>query len=634
MVKISKRFIISLITVFLFLNLLSITNKFLKLTQNSKNNLQNAITSIQGAEASSRSLNLEQASQDFATSKKYFTELESQTWIFDNKFISPDDVSEAGTLISQIGEDLIQISSDLKNYPEQLFEANKSALQSEEDKPVQDLTSPLASVLVQIQLTQSKSEKAIQLLQDQSYRLLPSDFQDQYEQGLKQLRTLDNLLKETETLLNSSLDLLGHQTSHRYLVLLQNQNELRPLGGFLGGVISFEIDKGVISKFQFTDIYDIDGQSTKTLPTPPEFKSFTVEIFSRDANYTPSLKHSAEMINELHQSSKQSNHRTFISLNHTFLEKLLNAAGPLQTDRFTLTADNFSLILNTIVEVDQNKNIVGETISKLQSHILQNTQLAELAQVAYTSVQDRDLQFYTQNQDLQNILIQRNILPQLQTTTPTNQDHLLITQTNIGGNKSDKYIKQEVIHTTDFPNLKDIQNTIQITRTHTYSNQQEIINESILRQNSINPRSLPDGLRFILGRGDNKNATKLYIPKGSELISFQGAFESEPQMYFDEFLNQNYILFTQVIAPGETKKATITYKPNLNIQPQDIFQYEFLNQKPSGYKYEFTKTFQGSKSVKLIHSTTPDYKIKQNRINFPSKYINQDTSYSISISEN
>ena len=42
----------------------------------------------------------------------------------------------------------------------------------------------------------------------------------------------------------------------KVLVLLQNNNELRPTGGFMGSYASFILDKFKIKNFQTYDIYD------------------------------------------------------------------------------------------------------------------------------------------------------------------------------------------------------------------------------------------------------------------------------------------------------------------------------------------------------------------------------------------
>jgi hypothetical protein len=53
-----------------------------------------------------------------------------------------------------------------------------------------------------------------------------------------------------------------------YLILLQNQNELRPTGGFIGSFANFSINRGSIEKIKLTSIYDIDGQLLeKNCPT-------------------------------------------------------------------------------------------------------------------------------------------------------------------------------------------------------------------------------------------------------------------------------------------------------------------------------------------------------------------------------
>lgn len=588
-----KFLLIPIAIVFFLFNFIAIFNKFQYLTTNSYQSLVSALQSINSAETEARSLNLEQASQNFQQANQFLKQIQDNTWVFDNQILSTTEITQAGQLITQVGGKLSQVSSNLKQLPQTFFEANKQAFLTPDQSQTIDLTSDLFQTKNTVEISISQLDQAYKLLEKQSYTLLPKEVETQYTESMQKLQQVQTILNRLDTLLASGLDMMGHQTSHRYLVLLQNQNELRPLGGFLGSVLSFELDRGLITDLKFQDIYDIDGQSSMTLDTPPEFKNFTGQIFSRDANYTPDPKASIARINQLFQSSKQPNYRSFIILNHNFLSKLLSKTGPatiqLENQSYYLTADNFALILNTIVELDQNKDIVGPTIQQLQSHIFENISISDLSDVIYQSLQDRDLQFFTYNNDLQNEFENLPTLNPIQVSPNQSQDYLLITETNVGGNKSDQYIQRQITHQTSFQDSLRPTNTISITKIHTYSNNQEIINNSILNQNGI-PR-ISEELRYILGRGDNKNQTKIYIPKDSKLVSFQGEFTQTPEILFDPEMNKDYILFESIISPGQTQTLEISYQPNIKITKDRVTSYQLLHQKPSGYSYQFQKSF-------------------------------------------
>lgn len=614
MVKSSKLFFISaLLAVFLILNIFSASLNISRITDLNFSSITGAVDSISLAKTNAQSLNLQEASQDFTNASNYFQELQQNSIVFENNILSPQELSEAGLIITNLGQSLTNSINQLQSLPEQLFELNKQVFL---DEPFQDkvsLTKNISETKSTIELSIAKLKQAKDIFESQSYQLLPPSLSKEYKLALDQLQEVQDILYRVDLLLSGALDLLGHQTPHRYLVLLQNQNELRPLGGFMGSVMSFEVNQGIVQDIKFQDIYDIDGQAQKTLSVPPEFNGFTEEIFSRDANYSPIPQVSAERVQDLFNYSKQPNYRSYIVLNHSFLAKLLELAGPLDLEIegkvYTIDHTNFSFILNTIVEIEQNKDVVNQILQTTQVHIFKNLDMQKLAKVIKASLLDRDLQFYTQNQSIQSEINQAPIYSPIITDLPDYQDYLMITETNIGGNKSDQYMDNSFTHITDFQNDK-ITNTISFSKTHTYTNQTEIINNSILAQNNI--PSIPDELRYILGRGENKSTTKLYIPEGSTLVSFEGDFTKIPEIYEDKDFNKSYILFETTTAPGETSEASITYRPNLRSLRYKVKTYKLVLQKSSGYNYNFQKILKSSD--KSIGLNTANFDTSQNQI--------------------
>lgn len=614
MVKSQKLiFISALIGIFFAINIFSSALNISRITNLNFSSITGAVDSISLASSNAKSLNLEEASQNFLEASQYFQDLQDNSLVFENQILSPQELSEAGLIISKVGDNLTKSLTQIQNLPLQIFDTNKQVFLNPNQVVNTDLTQNIQDLKSTIELSISQISKAQEIFSSQSYQLLPPATNQKYKLALSQLNDVHDILRRLDALLAGSLDLLGHQTPHRYLVLIQNQNELRPLGGFLGSVMSFEVNQGVIQNINFQDIYDIDGQSQKTLPVPPEFHDFTTEIFSRDANYSPLPEVSIHKIQDLLNYSKQPNYRSYIVLNHTFFAKLLELAGPLNLEiegkTYTIDHTNFSLILNTIVEIEQNKDVVNEILETTQIHIFQNLDIQALSRIIKDSILDRDLQFYTQNQSIQSEINQAPLYSPLKTDIPNYQDYLMITETNIGGNKSDQYMDNKFTHITDFQDNKLV-NTLQISKTHTYSNQIEIINNSILAQNNIT--SIPDELRYVLGRGDNRTRTKIYIPIGSKITGFEGDFTQTPEIYEDDDFNKSYILFETITAPGETSDVKISYEPKLKKLKYKVKTYKLILQKSSGYNYKFQKILKSSdKSTGL---NTANFDTSENQV--------------------
>ena len=87
-------------------------------------------------------------------------------------------------------------------------------------------------------------------------------------------------------------EVLGLDGKRRdYMVLLQNENEIRPTGGFIGSYAILSFDGGVLLNFEVKDVYEADGQLKGHVEPPAEIKKYLNEAawFMRDANWQVSF---------------------------------------------------------------------------------------------------------------------------------------------------------------------------------------------------------------------------------------------------------------------------------------------------------------------------------------------------------
>lgn len=87
-------------------------------------------------------------------------------------------------------------------------------------------------------------------------------------------------------------EILGTDGKRRdYLILFQNENELRPGGGFIGsyGVLGFQ--GGKLLNLEIRDIYEADGQLQGHVEPPMPIKKYLGEAnwYMRDANWNPNF---------------------------------------------------------------------------------------------------------------------------------------------------------------------------------------------------------------------------------------------------------------------------------------------------------------------------------------------------------
>ena len=77
---------------------------------------------------------------------------------------------------------------------------------------------------------------------------LPENIQSHVYTLTGQLNSLIKTLEEMQIRVPAILSLLGDRYPHRYLILLQNNAESRPTGGFIGSFLIVDINNGAGNK--------------------------------------------------------------------------------------------------------------------------------------------------------------------------------------------------------------------------------------------------------------------------------------------------------------------------------------------------------------------------------------------------
>jgi hypothetical protein len=135
------------------------------------------------------------------------------------------------------------------------------------------------------------------------------------------------------------------------LVLLQNTDEKRATGGFIGSVAVVNHHGWHADHWQIYDIYESDGQIKEFLPAPAAVSRYLVdgqnELHLPDANWERDFPTSSQNITTLFQRAGRPQPDFVISLNLPVIEKLLDQVGGISVEsstggKLTLRGDNFA----------------------------------------------------------------------------------------------------------------------------------------------------------------------------------------------------------------------------------------------------------------------------------------------------
>jgi len=375
----------------------------------------------------------------------------------------------------------------------------------------------------------------------------------------------------------------GYPQESNFLILLQNNDELRPTGGFIGVFGLAKTKNGEILSLLTDDSYHLDMPAIdkwKKEPPIPIKKYLKVENwYLRDANWVPDWALAAKKINEIYMGeslavgSPAPDFNGIIAINPDFISSLLRLVGPINIKGENYTPENFQELLQYNVEVaykDRNisswdrKEIINELLSELKSRLfnLPAKDWVALLNTLDSNIASKDIQLYFSNESLQALARNLGASGEVKQTAG---DYLMVIDANLAAFKSDAVVKKKITY-------------------------------SVSERNGNTTASLTLGYRH---EGDfnwrttrYRSYTRIYTPLGSRLISYSGldSDKADWTALDDPILNKTIFGFFFTVEPGTEKDIIIRYTLPDSINKQIINNnYELLVQKQSGRRTQELK---------------------------------------------
>jgi len=314
----------------------------------------------------------------------------------------------------------------------------------------------------------------------------------------------------------------------KYLVLFQNDNELRPTGGFLTAYAVVFVENGKVTPEKSDDIYELDKKFRKRIPIPPELGRYlTTEKYwhLRDMNINPDFKQSMDTFYKYYQIVPGEPHNIdgIIALDTQFLVHLMEILGPVKVPGY----GTFSAEIDKSCDCPQIIHVLSEIITRPTPYIRKNrkgilgplmraiivkaygapkSQWPGLFQQFFTDIEAKHIQFYFMNQADEKAAALINATGQMQPRT--GEDYFAVVDANLAGAKSNLYVKESMTQTIKPPVEGKIEKTVEIT----YKNPR--------RADNCN---LEAGLLCL--NSTLKDWNRIYLPAGAKLIKAQGYLE-------------------------------------------------------------------------------------------------------------
>jgi len=427
--------------------------------------------------------------------------------------------------------------------------------------------------------------KKIQVDLDQSFSqlsLAESQMGDRPER--LQLTEIRSLLLQAREGINLLPSLIGLEKNKTYLILFQNNSELRPTGGFIGSYGLINFSQGQLVDFEVKDIYSADGQLKGHVEPPEDLKKYLGEAgwYLRDSNWDPDFPSSAARAAWFLEKETGRKVDGVIGLNLLLAQRILKAVGEIDLPDYQekINAENFFERAEYHSEINffpgstQKQDFLGSVSRVLFDKIKQGDQKIwfGLAKNLLPCLKSKDLTLWLEDPQAMTIIRSlgwsgeiRSIKCQL-SQEECLTDYLMVAEANVGINKANYFLKRSFSHQVKIAIDGIIQETLKLDY-----------------HNTSPSEAFPAG-RY-------KSYLRLYTPFGSEIVSLKITDPQTGQIkeIFDKEIKQenSYQVFGFLIeVPIQEKRSVEVVYRLAQKWNESKSRYLFLLQKQSGIEDE------------------------------------------------
>lgn len=426
-------------------------------------------------------------------------------------------------------------------------------------------------------------------------------FISNYKDKLALVPEARKILSEAGDIISITPSLLAQDTKKTYLILLQNNFELRPTGGFIGSYATMTVENGTVTHLSVEDVYEADGQLKGSVTPPDPIADYLNQPnwFLRDSNWEPDFSLSAYQAEWFLEKETGAHYDGVIAIDLYVIQNILRATGGIYVPDYqaTVTADDFFLKLQTDTHSDffpgssKKRDLIAALASALMIDLTERSDLphASLVRAIYASLKEKHILISVHDKNTQIIVDQhgwggRIVEPSQQTTSlsPYRSDYLMLIEANLGVNKANYYIDREV-----FASLTLDKDTL--------------YHEILIYYKNNSP------YRKSFFSGPYKNYLRVLIPKESiieEVSVGDTSLDLRTEVTVSEVAKKTSVGMLVTIEPQEEKKIVLKYE--LPLPPGRRFLYQFMVQKQPGTDHDpFVLKLKPDPTWHIIESTIP-----------------------------
>lgn len=405
-----------------------------------------------------------------------------------------------------------------------------------------------------------------------------------------------NLFVNAQPLLTSLPSMLGEPKEKRYLVLFQNDKELRPTGGFITAYAQFRFVRGKAVLEKADDIYALDATMKKKFPAPDEILKFHKGVYNlnlRDSNLSPDFKVSMQKFEELYAvTGGEKNIDGIFAVDTHVLVEALRILGPLYVygREFSAVTDKRCDCPKAVYELEdystrpvnyvrtERKDIIGVLLHSILQQALgvsPSKYWGKLFQMLVTEINEKHVIAYLHDENAQkgvesfNLggrIVSKDASAAVFKYDESKWDYLHINNANMSGAKANMFVSEKITKDTTVNSDGTVKTKLTVEYKNPYPGSDCGLESGGLCLNA-----------------PLRNWVRIFVPVGSKLVESRGTQspkDTKPEtMRTYDSLGKTVFEGFLVVNPLGSARLEVTYTSSLKSSDG---KYRVLLQKQAG----------------------------------------------------
>ena len=415
------------------------------------------------------------------------------------------------------------------------------------------------------------------------YSWLPANWRTSLQKQAQELATIKEKLDLVSKGIKILPEMLGLDGKERdYMVLFQNEMELRATGGFIGSYAIMSFQNGHLLDFKVNDVYEADGQLKGHVEPPIEIKNYLGEAtwYMRDANWNPDFTNTSADIQWFLNEEISKKVDGVIGINLAVAKSIVGVIGEINVPDFKekITKDNLYEQAEYYSESKffpgstQKASFLGTLGNQLFEEIkdLKTQQQFNLVSSIVDLLQENEIQLAFNNDEIAKMTADLSWNGTMYQGKCLKEncfsDYLFIVDSNFGVNKANYFLTRNVEQAVDISDTS-VERTLKINY-----------------ENTAKSTTFPGG--------DYKNYLRVYLPIDVNLSQISlidnnnstlNKTYSNDEIRIKEINGKKEVGFLVTVPISSKKTVEIKYSSNNDLTGKDKFAYVGYVQKQSGF---------------------------------------------------